>query len=67
MRRGTQGPYMHVEFVGQELQGQRLTRWALHRQRLCAAYEGCWRGPSARIPRAECFDGDIKRGGTLRL
>lgn len=67
MHRGAQGPYMHLEFVGQELQGQPLMRWSLRREHFCAPYDGCWRGPSARIPRAECFDGDTKRSGACGL
>lgn len=67
MCRGAQGPHMHLEFVGQELQGQPLMRWSLRRKRLCAVYDGCGRGAPARIPRAECFDGDAKRGGAFRL
>jgi len=58
---------MHVEFVGQNLKRHSFMRWPFCLQRPRLGDDSLWRGPSAGIPRAECFDGDAKSYRALRL
>ena len=53
MRRSAQSSHMDVEFVGQNLKRRPIMRWPLRRQGPRLVDDGLWRGPSARIPRAE--------------
>ena len=54
---------MHVEFVGQDLKRHAIMFWPRRRQRPCLVDDGFWRGPSAGIPGAECFERDTKSRG----
>ena len=67
MRRGAQGPHMHVEFVGQDLKRHSIMSWPLRLQRPRLTDDSLWRGPSAGIPGSECFDRDAKSRRALRV
>ena len=43
MRRGSQCPHMHVEFVGQDLKRHPIIRWPLRLRHPRLADDGLWR------------------------
>ena len=67
MRCSPQRSHMHVEFVSQDLKGYPIMRRPLRLQRPGLADDSLWREPSARIPGAECFEGDAQSRRAFRL
>jgi hypothetical protein len=58
---------MHVELVGQDLKPHLLIRWPFRFQHSRLSGNSLRCGPSAGIPRTECFEGDAQRLRELRL